>query len=906
MRYSVYFALFFSLVFTACSSDSSKGAEPADDSASSIQENSSKPSGDKDKDAGRSNGSAKQLTAFVPVLERCKTDSTDTCEYGTLTDDRDSSVYWTVKIGDQWWMAQDLAYKSESGVACYGNDGGFVYARADDLCPAGWHLPTLQEWDILVNALGGYELAGLMLMSNYYGFSAKTNLYADAWGCKSSDHVSYCTSTMDSIAKGFTMDWSREGRVSFQSWEIGYQVAIRCIKSDSSDNSQLYLDGWSWDVPKDARHNPFVKYGSMTDPRDGQVYKTVTIAPQGSGYSKTWMAENLNYADSVQTPSLLGRSWCFDDDPEKCKVGGRLYTWAAAIDTLKYGCGNLDDCELPQLLQGVCPPDWHLPSDKELYKAEGVDLKSPNGWIGNGDGSDVFGFSALPAGYRHSSGRFFHDGLGAHFWFSLGCMHLSAKSDMKKGGYCNADFAQSVRCVKDRETDFAKEDFLNPDIVYDSIVDSRDGKVYKTVTITSYSDHPRVWMAENLNFETDNSYCLYGSAEKCAKYGRLYTWGAAMDSAGTFSTNAKGCGRGLTCSPTYPVRGICPDGWYLPTQEEYTRLYSAVTGGSLSSESGSTLKSQLDWFFVEGSNKSGFSAVPAGKFGVNGYFYTDTAYFWSASEVDLTIASHVGLRDEYRTWMHPDANKGNAFSVRCIKELDPDTVDSDSASTSNPDKADEVIPADPCKTETEDNCEYGVLTDARDGHSYKTVKIGDQVWMVDNLNFETDGSFCLNDSLENCEKFGRLYTWAVVMDSVGLFGTNGKGCGKDTTCSVKFPVRGICPEGWHVPEKDEFFLLIRVVTDTSKGINPALALKSTSGWSEDVNGLDAFGFNASPVGEKDLFGDFSYSTFSQSFWCANESSSGSSAFAGFQGTLDGVVMGSCDKRYAFPIRCIAD
>ena len=101
---------------------------------------------------------------------------------------------------------------------------------------------------------------------------------------------------------------------SYQGKNIG--VSIRCVMDDTEPLDSLYR--WSWDVPKEVRRNPDIAYDSITDTRDNKVYKTVKIG------SQTWMADNLNYSDSVTTPSLVGNSVCFGNDAAKCEVAGRL------------------------------------------------------------------------------------------------------------------------------------------------------------------------------------------------------------------------------------------------------------------------------------------------------------------------------------------------------------------------------------------------------------------------------------------------------------------------------------------------------------------------------------------------------------------------------------------------------
>jgi len=227
---------------------------------------------------------------------------------------------------------------------------------------------------------------------------------------------------------------------------------------------------WSWEVPKDARLNAAITYGTMIDSRDNKVYKTIKIGDQ------TWMAENLNYADSSRTPSLKSKSWCFNNKPENCVVAGRLYTWAAAIDSAKLykeksiDCGFGKMCVLPKIVQGVCPLDWHLPTRTEWNmlvnevggrSIAGKILKSQSGWNDNGNGSDSFGFSALPGGYyRSDDDNFVDDGSFAYFWsatdFGLSTgdvafyFLLSGRSDSSTSS--TGDYklmGHSVRCVKD-------------------------------------------------------------------------------------------------------------------------------------------------------------------------------------------------------------------------------------------------------------------------------------------------------------------------------------------------------------------------------------------------------------------------------------------------------------------------
>ena len=210
-------------------------------------------------------------------------------------------------------------------------------------------------------------------------------------------------------------------------------------------------------------------------------------------------------------------------------------------------------------------------------------------------------------------------------------------------------------------------DYLNPNIDYGEMVDVRDGQTYKTVRIGD-----QTWMAQNLNYESENSRCYKDDVCNCTKYGRLYTWGMAMDSAGTWSTNGKGCGYNKTCSPTYPVRGICPEGWHLPSWEEWETLLTTVGGLSTA---GKVLKSTSDWWDYRGESDNGtddfgFSALPAGDLSYyTGFTDSQTeTVFWSSTEKSndrsncLFLHYTSGIASVQYYVMH------NRFSVRCEKD----------------------------------------------------------------------------------------------------------------------------------------------------------------------------------------------------------------------------------------------
>ncbi|WP_290744549.1 fibrobacter succinogenes major paralogous domain-containing protein [Fibrobacter sp. UBA4309] len=274
--------------------------------------------------------------------------------------------------------------------------------------------------------------------------------------------------------------------------------------------------------------------------------------------------------------------------------------------------------------------------------------------------------------------------------------------------------------------------------------------------------------------------------------------------------------------------------------------------------------------------------------------------------MSLVAFAVVGCDDD-DSWSPSDADNSRSSSVIPGSDPESSSAEKNKSSSSSADKEESssssVVLAVPCKTETEDNCEYDSLTDERDGQTYKTVKIGSQWWMAENLNYETGNSYCYNNNSANCTKYGRLYTWAAAMDSVGTLTTNGKGCGYKKTCSPTYPVRGICPEGWHLPSKTEFETLFTAVGGQDSA---GTALKSTGGWFNDGNGTDAFGFSALPAGDRGSNGGCNYEGLNAYFWSSTEYDSNYAYNVLLYVNFDYAYLNYGNKDYGFSVRCLKD
>ena len=429
------------------------------------------------------------------------------------------------------------------------------------------------------------------------------------WGC-SSDSGSNAdgTQTVQSLSDLGECTTSKEGSVAWiESENKGYICS---------------MGNWVYDaqIINPSIGDASTQLGTITDARDGQQYKTVEFD------GVTWLAQNLNYA-IANTDSISSK--CYMDDPANCATFGRLYSRAAAA------------------LPNICPDGFEI-VDAGTWKwlkgrYESRMLKSTVGWTYWNDAinpNDATGFGLQASGYCANYNECSALEYEGRYW-SLGGDSANEyvavyynRNDMASGlkplspmdhnaircvsrnyGSCSPENAGEIKSLVGKRYycdgtqwlsdeymasiftsvyDYpSKEFFFNPAINYGTMTDPRDGQTYKTTTIGS-----QVWMAENLNYVTVGgvaddgvgSQCvLKNNPQYCNIGGRLYTWNAA--------------------------KNVCPEGWRLPSNDDFMLLLSTVSDNVVSGDGYSEirdaekLRSQVvpHW---NGTDDYGFSAIP--------------------------------------------------------------------------------------------------------------------------------------------------------------------------------------------------------------------------------------------------------------------------------------------------------
>lgn len=203
-----------------------------------------------------------------------------------------------------------------------------------------------------------------------------------------------------------------------------------------------------------------------------------------------------------------------------------------------------------------------------------------------------------------------------------------------------------------------------------------------------------------------------------------------------------------------------------------------------------------------------------------------------------------------------------------------------------------------------EDIEYGILTD-QDGNIYKTVKIGTQTWMAENLRttkyrngdeiqkvvndsewaYLSSGAFCNYNNTEDYNTiatYGRLYNWFVIDDS-----------------------RNVAPNGWHVPSDAEWTTLINFLGgDLNAG--GKMKMKESLIWvNPDPNITNESGFTAIPAGMREWYtGEYS---FACGFWSNTQADDGVSSWhRSLSVDNNTITRYQPNKMYGFSIRCVKD
>jgi len=359
----------------------------------------------------------------------------------------------------------------------------------------------------------------------------------------------------------------------------------------------------------------------------------------------------------------------------------------------------------------------------------------------------------------------------------------------------------------------------------------------------------QTWMAENLNLETEESWC-YGESAQVFDYKNNNNTGMTLTNS-EIQANCSRYGRLYTLSA---AKTACQSiGWRLPNRQDWDNL--AMTAGG-SAIAGSKLKARSGWDISDGNtdgngtDQYGFSALPGGLFSRSVSFSSGSSfngagmlgYWWIDMErrgSGVNSAEVVRMMYSNTTRAEEEAMElGHVVSVRCVAGESNNTVG---------------------------------------GGSYESVSIGGKKWMTKNLNVNTVESWCYENADSNCVKYGRLYKWE----------------------AAKFACHSI---GWRLPDTLDWRNLVNATGGTSAA---GKALKSTSGWNNNANGTDDYGFSALPGGERRFNNSFMSSGSNGYWWSATDGPNINNAY---RWGISGNSVGKLDeiKSNSYSVRCVAD
>lgn len=214
----------------------------------------------------------------------------------------------------------------------------------------------------------------------------------------------------------------------------------------------------------------------------------------------------------------------------------------------------------------------------------------------------------------------------------------------------------------------------------------------------------------------------------------------------------------------------------------------------------------------------------------------------------------------------------------------------------------------------------GTFTDSRDGKSYAWTKIGNQVWMAQNLNYGTQvdlGSqttlhiqvsgekFCYDNHAASCDSLGGLYQWHIAWNMADSC------LSKKCEDQLNSQIQGVCPKGWHMPKTadwDTLILTLKTIQSPSLGLKIKATNTSWTDWNNAVyNSGNPYGFGAIPTGYASVYGKYYSLGTVAGYWREKEATSSViSKYFYLQASSSQLQTLDIDKRSAMSVRCIKD
>ncbi|GEM_PF-667108 len=798
----------------------------------------------------------------VPPQALCKdiTVQLDASGHGTFTDKRDGHEYKWVKIGEQIWMAENLAYNAVEGCWAYNNDETNVatYGRlynwetAISACPEGWRLPSDEEWKQLEMFLGMSQSeadntgwrgtnVGAKLKSTIgwradgngtddYGFTAFPGGYLHGNGSfyGASHYGSWWTSSQNETYESEA--WYRHldkpyDEIARQSIYKNYGLSVRCIKDvnivmvnegevsgfatvtaadiDNSSNDNCGIASMTVspnafgcddvgdnlvtlsvtdvngnvsiceatvsvedNIPPQALCKDITvqldasENGTFTDERDGTEYNWVKIGDQ------VWMAENLAYLPSVSPSSVRSSTESYyyvmgynGTDVNEAKSSnyyatyGVLYNWPAAMAL--EGNSTSD----PVSLQGVAPNGWHIPTEAEW--TELINYLAVNGH----SSAEGKALKAILDWQVTGAGT---DDFG---FTALPSGNLGADGIFRSSTYYGYWWS-SLEFSSDRGGDFR----LAYSRDYASISHSMKELGYsvrciKDVSVTTAD--VSITAADINNGSNDAcgiaSMTVSPNTFTCTEVGPNSVLLTVSDNNGNVST----CASTVTVEDNVPPIAVCQDiTVQLDANGTVTITVEDIDNGS--------------------NDDCGIASLVL-------------------SQTDFNC-THVGTNNVTLTVTDINGNESTCTATVIVEDNVPPEALCQNITVELDESGMATITAEDIDFDSPFTGESGTFTDERDGHEYKWVKIGDQIWMAENLAYlpsvsppqlsGTEPHYCVYEyfgtdvseakATANYSTYGVLYNWIAAMAGAGSSSANPSG------------VQGISPDGWHLPSDAEW------------------------------------------------------------------------------------------------------